>query len=163
MMKIEVRPRDVCGEQSGTATGVSPHNSTFSCQYSLQCSVLNLILTIPLSKGQAGEAWELSRTRMFCRISASTERNKTGHCLSVFIELAIPLGADDILSVFGTIVLWFYSSVFLCHLEHPLPLPPSPTQYTLHQKPSFRCTKDFLVNCNRLVSRFHNTCHMDTE
>ena len=47
---------------------------------------------------------------MFCRTSASTGRNGTGHCLSVFIELALPLGADVILSTYGTIVLWFWGA-----------------------------------------------------
>jgi hypothetical protein len=113
MMQIEVRPCDGCGEHSGTATGVSPHTSTFSFQYSLQSSALNFVLKMPLSEGQAGEAWELSRTTKFCRISASTGRNSTGLCVSVFIEWAFPLGADDILSVFGTIILWFCSSAVL--------------------------------------------------
>ena len=113
---------------------VSPHTSTVSCQYSLQCSVLNFILTIALSEGQAGEAWKLSRTTMFYPIPASS----AGHCWSVFTELAFPLGADDILSIFRNTVHWFYSSVFLRHLQHHFPLPHSvhsapKTIVSLHQ------------------------------
>ena len=131
----------------------------FLFSISLRCSELNFVLTIPLSEGQAGEVWELSHTTMFCRISGSTGQNRPGLCQSSqnqTLYLAQMIYCRYLkLQFFGSIVLYF--QVISNTPFH------FPTLYTLLQKLSFRCTKDFLVNCNRLVSNFHNSCHMDTE
>jgi hypothetical protein len=63
-------------DKVSTRTGLPPNNFIFRCQYH-STGATNSMLIVPLSEGQAGEAWESSNEVLLFRISRSIRQKFT--------------------------------------------------------------------------------------